>query len=495
MVPVIAANGASFNGAFRYYCHDKQGRTTNRVEWTQTLNILTDCAAKAWKVMAYTAMNQDRLKEASGQKPTGAKLKKPVFAFSLSWAPEQRPDKRTMLEAAKRSLEALGLIEHQAIIVAHSDRPHRHVHIVANTVHPLTGLVAQLKHTKRKLSDFALQYEQEGGKIYCSKREENRRTRDQGKSTRYSDPQMQDAWDSTNTGSAFVAALEEKGYRLAQGRKRLVVIDPYGKTHNPARLLKDVKAADILRRLDGIDLSRLPDADEAAAEIARQSKRDEDLTKNENAADEPRPEPTPKAPEPETVPSRPEADPGDHAAPETPRVAEDDQQGGDETSSFERLAATQRTEMRERHDQERARLDEQARARLLATKRRLLKFYDLPDRKGELIALRSRIDGAAWWKRLFGLTKKDEARFGERLSEYRDAVSRYRENVSHAKSQVRDTLAELDRRQLSEQTRFEFNLARSRDSDRAPDEQALYRPRHNRDRPPEKEIEGPGLTL
>lgn len=495
MVPVIAANGASFNGAFRYYCHDKQGRTTERVEWSQTINMLTDSVAKAWKVMAYTAMHQDRLKEVSGQKATGRKLRKPVFAFSLSWAPEQQPDKPTMLEAAKRSLEALGLAEHQAIIVAHSDRPHRHVHIVANTVHPMTGLVAQLKHTKRKLSDFALQYEQEGGRIYCARREENRRTREQGKPTRYSDPHVQEAWKATSSGKAFVAALEGKGYRLAQGRKRLVVIDPYGKAHNPARLLKDVKAADIRRRLDDIDLSRLPDADEAAAEIARSSKNGKDLKEDWRGANEPRPEPTPEAAELEDDPNRAESKADDRAEPESSRAATDKLEVPEETSAFERLAALQRAEMRERHDEERARLDEQTRNRLLATKRRLLSFYDLPEGKAELIALRARIDGAAWWKRLLGLTRKDQARFGERLADYRDSVSRYRESVSHAKTQARNAVADLDRQQLEERTRFEFNLARARGHDQTPDEREHRRARRLRARIPEKEIEGPDLSL
>ena len=478
MVPVIAANGASFNGAFRYYCHDKQGRTTERVEWTQTINMLTDCVAKAWKVMAYTAMHQDRLKEVSGQNATGRKLRKPVFAFSLSWAPEQEPDKPTMLEAAKRSLEALGLAEHQAIIVAHSDRPHRHVHIVANTVHPMTGLVAQLKHTKRKLSDFALQYEQEGGKIYCARREENRRTREQGEPTRYSDPHVQEAWNATSSGKAFVAALEEKGYRLAQGRKRLVVIDPYGKTHNPARLLKDVKAADIRRRLDDIDLSRLPDADEAAAEIARSSKDGKDLKEDWDAANEPRPEPTPEASEPENDSNQAEPKPDDRAEPESSRAAMDEPETAEETSAFERLAAMQRAEMRERHDQERARLDEQSRTRLLATKRRLLTFYDLPDRKGELIALRARIDGAAWWKRLLGLTRKDKARFGERLADYRDAVGRYRESVSHARTQARAAFGNVLDRQEADRRRLETNIALLRERNetfRGPEERAPSR--------------------
>jgi len=173
MVPVIASRGASFRGAFSYYFHDKNAWTTERILWTKTLNLMTDCVEKAWRFMAYTAKHQAQLKLASGQRMSGAKMQKPVFSYSLSWHPEQIPTKQAMLEAATESLHLLGLSEHQTIIAAHADEPHPHVHIIVNVVHPLTGLVAKLKNTKRCLSKFALNYEREDGKIYCTEREKN----------------------------------------------------------------------------------------------------------------------------------------------------------------------------------------------------------------------------------------------------------------------------------------------------------------------------------
>ena len=47
---------------------------------------------------------------------------------------------------------------------------------------------------------------------------------------------------------------------VAQGRKRLVVVDPYGKAHNPTRLVKGIKAKDLHALLSDLDLSTLPDA-------------------------------------------------------------------------------------------------------------------------------------------------------------------------------------------------------------------------------------------
>lgn len=356
MVPVIASSGASFRGSFHYYCHDKRGRTTERVAWTHTVNMLTDCVAKAWKVMAYTAKHQDRLKQTSGQKATGAKLKKPVFAFSLSWAPDQRPDKDTMIAAALRALDALGLAEHQAYIVAHSDRAHPHVHIVANTVHPQTGLAAKLTYSKRRLSDFALGYERDGGKIYCSRRAENRQKRDRGEPTRYCDPVIAGAWTAATDAADFAARLEARGYQLAAGRKMIVIVDPYGKTINPVRHLNGVRAPAFTARM---------------AFIGR------------------------TLPSPEQVLAR-------RRAAEDARAAETAQRESAAKAALERLAA--------RHAEERDELHRQFAREVAAKRDELALFYHLAEKRAALSRLVTEQKRGGFWRRLtrrmFGQDKR-----------------------------------------------------------------------------------------
>ncbi len=242
MIPVIARGGTSFHGVFQYLYHAKGTRDECRVAWSETRNMMTRCLHKAWKVMAFTVKVQARLKEASGRRRSGRKLEKPVFSYSLSWHPEQKPTKERMGEAVSRSLQALGLEEHEAMIIAHGDRQHSHVHIVANRVHPVTGIAAPLRHSKRKLSEFAYQWEQEEGKIYCQQREENLRERCRGKRGRYRDPVIASAWEKSSNGLEFARLLREQGYQLVQGRRRIVVRDPWGKTINPLRHLHDVSS-------------------------------------------------------------------------------------------------------------------------------------------------------------------------------------------------------------------------------------------------------------
>jgi Relaxase/Mobilisation nuclease domain len=190
MVPAETDPGRSFKGAALYYLHDKRQAgeaerlTTERVAWTHTLNLATDDPERAWRIMASTAMSQAELKAAAGEKATGRKLTKPVYAYSLSWHPEQRPDRDHMLSTALESLKAQGLEGYQAVIVAHSDEPHQHVHVILNRVHPETGIAATLSNSKLKLSKWAEAYEKQHGKIYCNKRVENNHKRKQHEAVR-----------------------------------------------------------------------------------------------------------------------------------------------------------------------------------------------------------------------------------------------------------------------------------------------------------------------
>src|SRR3954453_20901679 len=136
MVPAITGGGRSFRGAALYYLHDtrRDGEaerfTSDRVAWVETVNLPTGSPERAWKIMAHTALAQGHLKAAAGIKATGRKLEKPVFAYSLSWPPDEKPTKAEMMEAGRASLKTQGLEQHQAIILCHDDEPQAHVHII-----------------------------------------------------------------------------------------------------------------------------------------------------------------------------------------------------------------------------------------------------------------------------------------------------------------------------------------------------------------------------
>ncbi len=177
MVPKVAGKGRSFKGAGLYYLHDKQALTSERVLFTHTVNLPTEDAEKAMGWMAHTAMRQAEIKAAAGGVAKGRKLTSPVYAYSLSWSPEEEPTKEQMLAAGMETLKRLGLEGHEAVFIAHKDEPHPHLHVIVNRVNPETGIAAPLSNDHLKLSEWAEEYECAHGKILCQQRVENNQRR------------------------------------------------------------------------------------------------------------------------------------------------------------------------------------------------------------------------------------------------------------------------------------------------------------------------------
>ncbi|MBL4642853.1 MAG: relaxase/mobilization nuclease domain-containing protein [Flavobacteriaceae bacterium] len=182
MVPKVTKRGTSFNGALAYYLHDKKQEgetertTTDRVEWTATRGFYKDDLnpETAGRVMAATAMDQGRLKREAGVRNTGQKSKGAVYAYSIAWHPDEagKIDKAEMIKAADESLQAIGAQDRQAIIVAHNDEPHPHVHVIVNLVSQEDGRNLSVHADRNKLSAWGLAYRKERGEehIYCPAR-------------------------------------------------------------------------------------------------------------------------------------------------------------------------------------------------------------------------------------------------------------------------------------------------------------------------------------
>lgn len=182
------AVGTSFKGVFQYLQHDKRAEgqshadSADRIAWQAFRNIATDDPAMAWRIMMATANQQDALKMAAGGSVAGNKSDKVVFHYSLAWHPDEAAglSKAEMLRAADESLRALGASGHQAAIIAHKDTAHPHVHVVINRVNPENGKMLDIWNYQKKLSRWAMAYEQERGKIWCNNRVENWKRRDLG---------------------------------------------------------------------------------------------------------------------------------------------------------------------------------------------------------------------------------------------------------------------------------------------------------------------------
>lgn len=229
MVPKVAGKGRSFKGAGLYYLHDKQALTAERVLFTHTLNLPTEDAEKAMGWMAHTAMRQAEIKAAAGGVAKGRKLTTPVYAYSLSWSPDEDPTKEQMLAAGMETLKRLGLEGHEAVFIAHKDEPHPHLHVIVNRVNPETGIAAPLSNDHLKLSAWAEEYERAHGKILCEQRVENNRRRREKEFVR--DRSSQSAaefhrWRKARMEADFQRRQQEaRDLARTQGEDRAVLAD------------------------------------------------------------------------------------------------------------------------------------------------------------------------------------------------------------------------------------------------------------------------------
>lgn len=223
MIPSIAEGGKSFQGALAYYLHDRNAATSERVGWTDSLNLASRDVGTAWKEMAWTAMRQAELKREAGVKATGRKLERPVYAYSLNWAQEERPDPAEMGRAARESLAALGMAEHQAVFAVHTDARQAHIHVIVNRVHPETGRAASTSKDRIKLSQWAEAYEREQGQVRVQGRVANNARRARGefvvdRQSRERDRAQFANWRQERQRQARAKAMQAQ-YRQAAGQR------------------------------------------------------------------------------------------------------------------------------------------------------------------------------------------------------------------------------------------------------------------------------------
>jgi hypothetical protein len=121
-----AGTGSDFGGLAQYLATGREGDSPERVEWVEARNLPTTDHRLVPAIMTATAALSHR-------------VEKPVYHLSISWPEDDGIDPTAMMSIADRTLEDLGLADHQAVIVAHNDTEHPHLHMMVNRVHPETG--------------------------------------------------------------------------------------------------------------------------------------------------------------------------------------------------------------------------------------------------------------------------------------------------------------------------------------------------------------------
>lgn len=83
----------------------------------------------------------------------------PVYHYMLSWPEHERPPVDQIMVAARNSLSALGLQEHQYIVAIHANTDNLHAHVEVNRIHPRTYKSRHLAWSHKTLHKAARETE------------------------------------------------------------------------------------------------------------------------------------------------------------------------------------------------------------------------------------------------------------------------------------------------------------------------------------------------
>lgn len=126
MLAQIVPQTNDFHALSRYLMHGRDAEVDpKRVAWVFAQNLPTNDPLRAATIMEATAHHAPRTKNA-------------VYHLMVAWHQRENPADDIMQEIATRTLALAGLSEHQALIMGHGDKPHKHFHVMLNRVHPET---------------------------------------------------------------------------------------------------------------------------------------------------------------------------------------------------------------------------------------------------------------------------------------------------------------------------------------------------------------------
>ena len=141
-----------FHALARYLVNGKPGTTPHpdRVAWCFAHNLPSADPTQAAKLMTATAQLSARTQNAA-------------YHMMISWGERERPRPEVMQQITRQTLELAGLAEHQALVMGHGDKPHRHLHMLINRIHPTTGTAWKTSHDYARFDAIMRQLAEEHG--------------------------------------------------------------------------------------------------------------------------------------------------------------------------------------------------------------------------------------------------------------------------------------------------------------------------------------------
>lgn len=232
------------------------------------------------EIRGFTSQNlASALKEADAIS-RATRCKQYLFSLSLNPPPNENVPVEAFEDAINRVEERLGLFGQPRAIVFHEKEGRRHCHTVWSRIDAEELKAVHLPFTKRKLQEIARELYLEHGwtmprglansqerdprNFTLAEWQQAKRT---GQNPQAIKTTFQDAWAISDSKSAFINALEERGFKPARGDRRgFVAVDYRGEIYAIAKSA-GVKTKQVKDRLG--DENALPRVEEAQKQIAQ----------------------------------------------------------------------------------------------------------------------------------------------------------------------------------------------------------------------------------
>ena len=196
----------------------------------------------------------------------GTRCRQHLFSMSFNPPPGRDVSTEDFERAVAQAEEALGLSGQPRAMVFHEKEARRHLHAVWSRIDGENMKAIQLSHSKMKMREVSRElFVEHGwtlprGLVNSHERdprnftlEEWQQAKRKGRDPREIKTAIQDAWATSDTQAALAHALQARGFRLAKGdRKSVVVIDQDGEVRSLARSA-GIKARDIRAQLRDMD--------------------------------------------------------------------------------------------------------------------------------------------------------------------------------------------------------------------------------------------------
>jgi hypothetical protein len=228
------------------------------------------------------------------------------YLYSLSIDPPQPMSREQYFQAISAIEHGLGLTDQPRAVVFHVKDGREHCHVVWSRIDIERMRAIQLSFDHSRLMDMACELSRkfgfelprgmkdwEAGQKYerdkleptlgeKAQQDETGVTPDQRRA------EITAAYEASDTAEAFTTALEQKGYILARGDQRaLVVVDRFANPHSLTRHIKGHKPSVVKKKLAALDPERLPSVDQAKEMMrARAQAYEEARREQQDAAEE-----------------------------------------------------------------------------------------------------------------------------------------------------------------------------------------------------------------